>query len=134
MPLEELEKVQAIITGIPRRVTEGLGRYITAGARHVIVRLGALDLRTQRDQLERVAALIPPLRRADARPSPSDANRGPSSSPPGTSADPAPHTLARAPKITPVITVRYSRHRPPRLGAVQDNNRSSRPHSSSVRA
>lgn len=77
MPLDELEKVQAIVTGTPQRVIEGLGRYITAGARHVVVRLGALDLHTQRDQLERVAALIPSLRRANARPSPSDANSRP---------------------------------------------------------
>ena len=75
MPLDELEKVQAIVTGTPERVIESLGRYITAGARHVVVRLGALDLRTQRDQLERVAALIPSLRRANVRPSPSDASR-----------------------------------------------------------
>jgi alkanesulfonate monooxygenase SsuD/methylene tetrahydromethanopterin reductase-like flavin-dependent oxidoreductase (luciferase family) len=64
MPLEELEKIQAIITGPPRRVIESLSRYIAAGARHVVVRLGALDLHSQRDQLERVAALIPSLRDA----------------------------------------------------------------------
>jgi hypothetical protein len=80
MPLEELEKIQAIVTGTPQHVIESLGRYITAGARHVVLRLGALDLHSQRDQLERVAALIPSLRLANARPSPSDANRGPSSS------------------------------------------------------
>jgi alkanesulfonate monooxygenase SsuD/methylene tetrahydromethanopterin reductase-like flavin-dependent oxidoreductase (luciferase family) len=64
MPLEDLEKIQAIITGPPRRVIESLSRYIAAGARHVVVRLGALDLHSQRDQLERVAALIPSLRDA----------------------------------------------------------------------
>jgi hypothetical protein len=32
-----------------------------AGARHLVVRLGALDLGSQRDQLEQVAALIPSL-------------------------------------------------------------------------
>jgi alkanesulfonate monooxygenase SsuD/methylene tetrahydromethanopterin reductase-like flavin-dependent oxidoreductase (luciferase family) len=74
MPLDELEKVQAIVTGTPQHVIEGLGRYITAGARHVVVRLGALDLHTQRDQLEQVAALIPSLRRASGRPSPGDAD------------------------------------------------------------
>ena len=61
MPLEELEKIQAIITGTPQHVTESLSRYIAAGARHVIIRLGALDLHSQRDQLEQVAALIPAL-------------------------------------------------------------------------
>ena len=59
MPLAELEKIQAIITGTPERVMAGLRRYIAAGARHVVIRLGALDLRSQRDQLERLAALIP---------------------------------------------------------------------------
>ncbi|HKA96611.1 MAG TPA: LLM class flavin-dependent oxidoreductase [Streptosporangiaceae bacterium] len=68
MPLDELEKIQAIVTGTPDRVMESLGRYITAGARHVVVRLGALDLHSQRDQLEQVAALIPSLRRVNARP------------------------------------------------------------------
>jgi alkanesulfonate monooxygenase SsuD/methylene tetrahydromethanopterin reductase-like flavin-dependent oxidoreductase (luciferase family) len=64
MPLQELEKIQAIITGPPQRVIESLSRYIAAGARHLVVRLGALDLHSQRDQLERVAALIPSLRAA----------------------------------------------------------------------
>ena len=63
MPLEELEKIQAIVTGTPQHVTESLSRYITAGARHIVVRLGALDLHSQRDQLEQVAALIPSLSR-----------------------------------------------------------------------
>jgi alkanesulfonate monooxygenase SsuD/methylene tetrahydromethanopterin reductase-like flavin-dependent oxidoreductase (luciferase family) len=63
IPLAELEKIQAIVTGTPKEVTESLGRYVTAGARHIVVRLGALDLHSQRDQLEQVAALIPALRR-----------------------------------------------------------------------
>ncbi len=98
MPLQELEKIQAIISGTPPRVIESLSRYITAGACHIVVRLGALDLHSQRDQLERVAALIPSLRRANARTSPSDANRVRSADPPGapgTPADPATHTLPR---------------------------------------
>jgi alkanesulfonate monooxygenase SsuD/methylene tetrahydromethanopterin reductase-like flavin-dependent oxidoreductase (luciferase family) len=61
MPLAELEKIQAVITGPPEQVTEDLGRYIAAGARHLVIRLGALDLHSQRDQLERIAALIPML-------------------------------------------------------------------------
>ena len=76
MPLAELEKIQAIITGTTERVMAGLRRYVAAGARHVVVRLGALDLRSQRDQPERLAALIPALRGANARPSPSDAPSG----------------------------------------------------------
>jgi alkanesulfonate monooxygenase SsuD/methylene tetrahydromethanopterin reductase-like flavin-dependent oxidoreductase (luciferase family) len=61
MPLAELEKIQAVITGTPEHVAEGLGRYVAAGARHIVIRLGALDLHSQRDQLDRIAALIPML-------------------------------------------------------------------------
>jgi alkanesulfonate monooxygenase SsuD/methylene tetrahydromethanopterin reductase-like flavin-dependent oxidoreductase (luciferase family) len=61
MPLEELEKIQAVVTGTAADVTESLRRYVAAGARHVVIRLGALGLHSQRDQLEQVAALIPAL-------------------------------------------------------------------------
>ena len=61
MPLEELEKIQAVVTGTAAEVTESLRRYVAAGARHLVIRLGALSLRSQRDQLEQVAALIPAL-------------------------------------------------------------------------
>ena len=61
MPLAGLEKIQAVITGTPEQVAEALSRYIAAGARHLVIRLGALDLHSQRDQLERIAALIPML-------------------------------------------------------------------------
>lgn len=62
MPLEELEKIQAVVTGSAGQVLDGLGRYVAAGARHLVIRLAALDLRSQHDQLERTAALIPDLR------------------------------------------------------------------------
>ena len=61
MPLEDLEKIQAVVTGTAAEVTESLHRYVAAGARHLVIRLGALSLQTQRDQLEQVAALIPAL-------------------------------------------------------------------------
>jgi alkanesulfonate monooxygenase SsuD/methylene tetrahydromethanopterin reductase-like flavin-dependent oxidoreductase (luciferase family) len=64
MPLEELEKIQAVVTGSPSQVLERLGRYVAAGARHIVARLGALDLHSQRDQLERIADLIPAVRAA----------------------------------------------------------------------
>ncbi|MER5791983.1 LLM class flavin-dependent oxidoreductase [Streptomyces sp. NPDC001980] len=62
MPLEELEKIQAVVAGTADQVCACLGRYVAAGARHIVVRLGALDLRSQRDQLERAADLIPAVR------------------------------------------------------------------------
>ncbi|MFF7754968.1 LLM class flavin-dependent oxidoreductase [Streptomyces sp. NPDC007971] len=64
MPLEELEKIQAVVAGSPDQVRKRLGRYVAAGVRHIVVRLGALDLHSQRDQLERVADLIPAVQAA----------------------------------------------------------------------
>ncbi|MGV9265906.1 LLM class flavin-dependent oxidoreductase [Kitasatospora sp. NPDC003701] len=61
MPLEELERIQAVVTGTPEDVVAGLARYRDAGARHVVVRPGALDLASQRDQLRRLATLLPEL-------------------------------------------------------------------------
>jgi alkanesulfonate monooxygenase SsuD/methylene tetrahydromethanopterin reductase-like flavin-dependent oxidoreductase (luciferase family) len=61
MPLSELERTQAVVTGSVDQVVERLGRYVAAGAQHIVVRLGALDLRSQRDQLERAADLIPAI-------------------------------------------------------------------------
>ncbi|MGW6282122.1 LLM class flavin-dependent oxidoreductase [Kribbella sp. NPDC055071] len=64
MPLAELEKIQAVVAGSAEQVLDGLSRYVSAGARHLVIRLGALDLRSQHDQLERIAALIPELQRS----------------------------------------------------------------------
>ncbi|MDI2130197.1 LLM class flavin-dependent oxidoreductase [Yinghuangia seranimata] len=62
MPLAELEKIQAVVTGTPDEVAAGLRRYADAGARHVVVRLGALDMADQGEQLGAVARLLPDLR------------------------------------------------------------------------
>ncbi|MGV4981202.1 LLM class flavin-dependent oxidoreductase [Streptomyces sp. NRAIS4] len=62
MPLADLERIQAVVTGSAEQVRERLTRYAAVGARHVVVRLGALDLAAQRDQLARVADLIPALK------------------------------------------------------------------------
>ncbi|WP_043684167.1 LLM class flavin-dependent oxidoreductase [Streptomyces xylophagus] len=61
MPLAELEKIQAVVTGTAEQVTERLNQYVTAGARHLVTRLATLDLPAHRDQMERTAALIPDL-------------------------------------------------------------------------
>lgn len=52
---------KVVVTGTAQQVADSLSRYIAAGARRLVVRLGALDLGSQRDQLEQVAALIPAL-------------------------------------------------------------------------
>lgn len=58
MPLAELQTIQAVVTGDAEQVVAGLGAYIAAGARHLVLRLGALGLSAQEEQLDRVAALL----------------------------------------------------------------------------
>ncbi|WBP86104.1 LLM class flavin-dependent oxidoreductase [Kitasatospora cathayae] len=60
LPLEEVERIQAIAMGTPEQVAATLRRYTEAGAEHVVARLGALDLADQYEQLERLAALTRP--------------------------------------------------------------------------
>ncbi|WP_018500528.1 LLM class flavin-dependent oxidoreductase [Parafrankia discariae] len=69
MPLEELERIQAVVTGSADQVLDGLTRYVAAGARHIVIRLGALDLRSQNDQLDRIAELISAVQASAERPS-----------------------------------------------------------------
>ncbi|WP_240796528.1 hypothetical protein [Streptomyces sp. RFCAC02] len=57
-----LERTQAAVTGSGDQVLARLGRYVAAGARHIVIRPGAPDLASQRDQMERIAALVPALR------------------------------------------------------------------------
>ena len=58
MPLETLETIQLLVTGPREMVRERLHEYIAAGARHVVCRLGALGLKEQLDQLERLAGVL----------------------------------------------------------------------------
>jgi alkanesulfonate monooxygenase SsuD/methylene tetrahydromethanopterin reductase-like flavin-dependent oxidoreductase (luciferase family) len=62
LPLEELETVQAVVTGPPEHVAARLGGYVDAGARHLVCRIGALHLRSQREQLQQIADLFPLVR------------------------------------------------------------------------
>ncbi|WP_405013078.1 LLM class flavin-dependent oxidoreductase [Kitasatospora sp. NBC_01539] len=55
--LEDLEQVQAVVTGPADQVAARLRQYRDAGARRLVVRLGALDLPAQYEQLELVAGL-----------------------------------------------------------------------------
>ncbi|MBV6697391.1 LLM class flavin-dependent oxidoreductase [Kitasatospora aureofaciens] len=61
LPLDEAEQIQAFALGTPEDVTATLHRYTAAGARHVVARLGALELTDQREQLELLAALTLPV-------------------------------------------------------------------------
>ncbi len=57
MPLEVVEAIQVLIAGPLTFVTSELDRYIAAGARHIVCRIGALDLKSQLDQLELISML-----------------------------------------------------------------------------
>ncbi|WP_037670198.1 LLM class flavin-dependent oxidoreductase [Streptomyces griseus] len=63
MPLADLARIQAVVTGSADQVLQRLGQYVAAGARHIVVRLGTVGLRSQRDQLEQIADLIPALQK-----------------------------------------------------------------------
>jgi alkanesulfonate monooxygenase SsuD/methylene tetrahydromethanopterin reductase-like flavin-dependent oxidoreductase (luciferase family) len=58
LPLDDLAKIQAVVTGSGEQVRAALTRYVEAGARHIVIRLGALGLHAQHDQLDRIAGLI----------------------------------------------------------------------------
>jgi alkanesulfonate monooxygenase SsuD/methylene tetrahydromethanopterin reductase-like flavin-dependent oxidoreductase (luciferase family) len=66
LPLAQLEAIQAVVTGPAESVVAALGDYVRAGARHVVCRLGAVDLPTHLDQLDRLAELLPALATAAA--------------------------------------------------------------------
>jgi alkanesulfonate monooxygenase SsuD/methylene tetrahydromethanopterin reductase-like flavin-dependent oxidoreductase (luciferase family) len=58
MPLEVVETIQALVAGPREFVTATLDRYIAAGARHIVCRIGALGLKSQLDQLELISTLF----------------------------------------------------------------------------
>jgi len=57
MPLEQLEKVQALAAGPMDVVAEKLRGYVAAGARHLAVRIATTTLESQREQLEQIIKL-----------------------------------------------------------------------------
>jgi alkanesulfonate monooxygenase SsuD/methylene tetrahydromethanopterin reductase-like flavin-dependent oxidoreductase (luciferase family) len=58
MPLETLRTVQLVVAGSAGEVRERLRPYRFFGARHLVCRIAALDLRTQYEQLERIRSSI----------------------------------------------------------------------------
>ncbi|MGP9018355.1 LLM class flavin-dependent oxidoreductase [Streptomyces sp. BR1] len=62
MELDQLETIQALTAGPPDHVVAYLRKFLDAGARHLVIRIAALDLAAQTEQLERIAELLPELR------------------------------------------------------------------------
>jgi hypothetical protein len=57
MPLDQLERIQALAAGPPEVVAEKLRGYVAAGARHLAVRIATASLASQRAQLEEIIKL-----------------------------------------------------------------------------
>jgi alkanesulfonate monooxygenase SsuD/methylene tetrahydromethanopterin reductase-like flavin-dependent oxidoreductase (luciferase family) len=57
MPLGQLEQIQALAAGPADVVAEKLRGYVTAGARHLVVRIASTTLESQREQLEQIIKL-----------------------------------------------------------------------------
>jgi alkanesulfonate monooxygenase SsuD/methylene tetrahydromethanopterin reductase-like flavin-dependent oxidoreductase (luciferase family) len=57
MPLDQLERIQALAAGPPDVVAEKLRGYVAAGARHLAVRIATTSLQSQRAQLEHIIKL-----------------------------------------------------------------------------
>jgi alkanesulfonate monooxygenase SsuD/methylene tetrahydromethanopterin reductase-like flavin-dependent oxidoreductase (luciferase family) len=64
LPLDQLEKIQALAAGPADYVAEKLAGYVAAGARHFAIRIATTSLATQREQLEQIITLAPLLKAA----------------------------------------------------------------------
>jgi alkanesulfonate monooxygenase SsuD/methylene tetrahydromethanopterin reductase-like flavin-dependent oxidoreductase (luciferase family) len=59
MPLAMVETIQLLIAGSPADIATTLDRYVAAGARHLVLRIGALGMPAQRTQLELLRSVSP---------------------------------------------------------------------------
>jgi len=57
LPLDQLERIQALAAGPLDVVAEKLRGYVAAGARHLAMRIATTSLETQREQLEQIIKL-----------------------------------------------------------------------------
>jgi hypothetical protein len=67
LPLDEVERIQALAAGPADYVAEKLAGYVAAGARHLAIRIATTSLATQREQLEQIITLAPLLKSAAER-------------------------------------------------------------------
>jgi alkanesulfonate monooxygenase SsuD/methylene tetrahydromethanopterin reductase-like flavin-dependent oxidoreductase (luciferase family)/dienelactone hydrolase len=74
-PFELVERIQLMVAGPPEEVAARLHRYVAAGARHILLRIGAVEPGEQLEQLERLAETLLPAPPLPERPCRSDAPR-----------------------------------------------------------
>ncbi|WP_240746963.1 LLM class flavin-dependent oxidoreductase [Cryptosporangium phraense] len=60
MPRSVVSTIQLLVAGPAEHVRSVLDAYVAAGARHLVLRIAALDLATQREQLALIAGLYGP--------------------------------------------------------------------------
>jgi alkanesulfonate monooxygenase SsuD/methylene tetrahydromethanopterin reductase-like flavin-dependent oxidoreductase (luciferase family) len=58
LPLDTLETIQLLVTGPRELVRDRLQEYLDAGARHIVCRIGALNLGAQAEQLEHIGGIL----------------------------------------------------------------------------
>ncbi|WP_218026981.1 LLM class flavin-dependent oxidoreductase [Nocardia vaccinii] len=64
MPVEQVEQIQVLMTGSANDVATQLNRYITAGARHLLIRIAAVSPESFTTQFDRITDLIHAERRS----------------------------------------------------------------------
>ncbi|WP_227982869.1 LLM class flavin-dependent oxidoreductase [Nocardia spumae] len=71
MPVAEVERIQVMMTGTAEDIAAHLDRYVRAGARHVLLRIAAVESGDFAIQLDRVCGLLRylPVRRPQPQPS-----------------------------------------------------------------
>ncbi|MEU4837229.1 LLM class flavin-dependent oxidoreductase, partial [Nocardia testacea] len=65
MPLESVAQIQVMMSGPD--IAARLGQFVEAGARHILLRIGAVDSTTFTEQLARVAEILPTLPHGSVR-------------------------------------------------------------------
>jgi alkanesulfonate monooxygenase SsuD/methylene tetrahydromethanopterin reductase-like flavin-dependent oxidoreductase (luciferase family) len=64
MPVEQIERIQVLMTGPPDDVAAQLNRYIDAGASHLLIRIAAVSPDSFASQFDKVTELIRAQRRS----------------------------------------------------------------------
>jgi alkanesulfonate monooxygenase SsuD/methylene tetrahydromethanopterin reductase-like flavin-dependent oxidoreductase (luciferase family) len=59
LPIEDLEKIQAVAAGPPEYLAGWLRGHVAAGARDLVCRIATTSFATQREQLEQIIVLMP---------------------------------------------------------------------------
>jgi alkanesulfonate monooxygenase SsuD/methylene tetrahydromethanopterin reductase-like flavin-dependent oxidoreductase (luciferase family) len=73
-PLELMEALQGFVAGSPSDVAGEIRRFVSAGAEHVVVRIGSLT--PDGDDVERVASALSEVRSTEAPDLPGDVDQG----------------------------------------------------------